>query len=140
MNIQDFQIGDYVRIPSLVYYNSEDDYYDGICKITVLSKHEISTDALKDIKLEELEPVLLTPEMLQKINFELYENGPIKTLWTGYGEDNEDDIEVEFDSRDNGIKIKIDIRGYLFRSSEIKYVHELQHIFKLCNIKKEIKL
>lgn len=88
-----------------------------------------------------LNPVPLTPEIMEKNMFEVYgdDDGPAKYAWTGYGEDNEDDIEIEFDSANDRIQTKIDIKGWYISTSEIRNVHELQNLFYQCGIDIEIK-
>ena len=61
-------------------------------------------------------------------------------VWTGYGEDNEDDIEIEF--RDDGrIHVTIDApgKGYYFTTWNIHYVHQLQHILRECSFERELE-
>lgn len=77
--------------------------------------------------------------MLLTNGFELQEMGGDRVaVWTGFGEDNCHDIEVEFD-RDTPIHLKIDGPVYLV-TPNIKYLHQLQHFLRLCGIEKEIEL
>lgn len=71
--------------------------------------------------------------------FERHElGGGTVDMWTGFGEDNQYDIEVEF-REDGSICTKIDGPTYLY-SSDIHNVHELQHALQLCGVEKEIKI
>ena len=85
-------------------------------------------------------PVPLTTEILEKNGFEVQDQGGgRKYLWTGFGIDCEGDIEVEF--QDNiPIHLKIDgaFKGEYYTSSNITYIHQLQHALRLCGIEKEI--
>ena len=86
-----------------------------------------------------LEPIPLTPDMLLTNGFELQEMGGDRVaLWTGFGEDNCHDIEVEFDG-DKPIHLKIDGPVYL-TTPNIKYLHQLQHFLRDCETGKEIEL
>ena len=84
------------------------------------------------------EPIPLTSEILEKNGFEKWEQPELITLWTGYGEDNGEDIEVDF--KKDEIVVKIDIKGSYLVTQEVRSVHELQHIFKMCKINKDIVL
>lgn len=87
-----------------------------------------------------LHPIPLTVEILEQNGFEVQEQGGGRQdVWNGFGKDNENDIEVEF----NGgapVHVKIDGCGFHFTSGKIHYVHELQHALRLCDIEKEIIL
>ena len=87
-------------------------------------------------------PVPLTKEFLIGNGFEVQDQGGgWFDVWTGYGKDNADDIEVEF-RKDGSIYVKIDAsnQGYYFTSWNIHYVHQLQHILKECGFKKELNV
>jgi hypothetical protein len=88
-----------------------------------------------------LNPIPLSTEIMEKNGFEVYgdEDGQTKYAWTGYGEDNEDDIEIEFDLANERIQTKIDIKGWYIVTSEIRNVHELQNLFWDCGIEIEIE-
>ena len=85
------------------------------------------------------EPIPLSREILEKNYFETQELGGGRVdLWTGFGEDNQYDIEVEF-REDGTIHTKIDGPTY-FVSWGIKYVHEFQHALRICGVNKVITL
>ena len=95
----------------------------------------------RDLEDFNIFPVPLTKEILVKNGFEIQDQGGGRfDVWTGYGEDNEDDIEFEF--MDDSIYVKIDapVHGYYYTSWKIKYVHQLQHILRECGCEKEIEL
>ena len=90
----------------------------------------------------EIEPIPLTPEILEKNGFFAQDQGGgRKDMWIGFGPDCEGDVEIEFDC---GIAthLKIDgaFKGEYYTSTNIKSVHELQHALRLCGIDKEIVL
>lgn len=82
----------------------------------------------------------LTPDILQRNGFEKYDvgGGEIE-MWTGYGKDNEDDISVTF-KRYNEIQTKFDVKGTYLVTQNIRHVQELQQMFKIAGVKKEIVL
>jgi len=90
-------------------------------------------------KPERLEPIPLTPEILEKNGFEKYEQGgEWVDMWMAFGEGGEYDIEVEF--RNSGmIRTKVDGPTYL-NTCDIKYLHQLQHCLRIVGIDKEIIL
>ena len=79
------------------------------------------------VERNEIEPIPLTPEILEKIGFK--NKG---TLW--YLE--EDNFELEHNNNDSFIWIV----GDVYIVALIKYVHELQQALRLSKIEKEIKL
>ncbi|MBQ2177082.1 MAG: hypothetical protein II453_19195 [Alphaproteobacteria bacterium] len=91
------------------------------------------------LRISDFEPVNLTAKILENSYFEKQElGGENVIMWTGYGNENAGDIEVEFTNGD--IFLKIDVSGCYFTKSYIKYVHELQLAFTNCEINKEIKI
>ena len=86
-----------------------------------------------------IEAIPLTIDMLLHSGFELQEQGGERfDLWTGFGEDNQHDIELEFND-DKPLHLKIDGPVYL-ATTHIEYVHQLQHFLRDCGIEHEIKL
>lgn len=66
---QTFGIGSWIKHPVLEYYNDEKDYSDGYAQITSMSRDELNTTSLKEISYDEVEPIRLTSEFLEKIGF-----------------------------------------------------------------------
>lgn len=92
--------------------------------------------------MEEIKPISLTPEILEK-------NGFVKnrgvTSWK-FETDREDLIDI-YGVKEYHLSINIEDthgsgKGYrwLLNNLTIFYVHQLQHALRLCGIKKEIKL
>ena len=136
MKANELQIGDYVN------------YRGQIKKVTSLydkgGSNEVGWSKKESVwvNADNVEPIPLTPENLEKNGFGVLDQGDgRKDVWTGFGVDCEGDIEVEF--RDNiPIHLKIDggFKGEYYTSANIKYVHQLQHAFRLCGIEKTIEL
>lgn len=74
----------------------------------------------------EVQPIPLTPEILEKNGFVVESNYP-------YGNPLQYCILVDD-------RLWIDISGENFFEGELEYVHQLQHALKLCGIEKEIEL
>ena len=85
-------------------------------------------------KFENIEPIPLTTEILEKNGWILKEFGCHKQF------------QYSFEDYDTEIILKIDyeksnfIVSFFRTSFELKYVNELQHALKLCGIEKEIVL
>ena len=133
MDKSELMVGDYVcynqannyitRVREIRQTNDGKEWY-----ITCTRDGNDNTNPLADDRfhLDILKPIPITNEILEKIGF-VWDESPMIQYWTGYG-------------------LIIDQSGTLFyirtlsTSMIIHSVHELQHIFKLCNINKEITL
>ena len=92
------------------------------------------------VHADHIEPVKITPEILEKNGFEVQDQGGgRRDVWIGFGVDCEGDIEVEF-KYNVPVYLKIDggFKGEYYTSANIKYIHQLQHALRLCGIEKEI--
>lgn len=94
--------------------------------------------------VDTVEPIKLTPEILEKNGFEVYEqdftgNTVYKFGWLDY-------MEFEGFNKYFDIGSKITYRHlgremtYIHPLMRIYFVHELQHALRLCGIEKEIEL
>lgn len=112
MNAQDLMIGNWVLFDGWTF------------KVIGLEKHDVRLDGHLFQSYEEIEPVPLTDEILQK-HFPDTTDG---VIW--HPTNNPGKYEII-------IPHKTD-RGET--SCYINYVHELQQILKICGIKKDIEL
>lgn len=87
-------------------------------------------------KEEELAPIPLTPEILEKNGFEHYVSGEDSDNFDG----TQGDLAYTFNKTTDGYMSCIDVTHSFTITGKIKYVHELQHLFRLCGIEKEIVL
>ena len=82
------------------------------------------------VEMSEIEPIRLTPEILGQNGFETSDfNSPWITCWRAYGENGDDDIEVEFHNDTGAIHIKLDVVGTYLSTTMIETVNGLQHVF-----------
>lgn len=82
----------------------------------------------KDYGIILVQPILLTPEILEK-------NGFIKSY--------DDSFSPKYTLNYEGISFSLKYARSVFQwlgSLDIKYVHELQHLLKICGINKKIEL
>ena len=124
--------------------------YDGDVEYTNPIKVEgidIATGALvtsdrEDVGIDNIQPIPLTAEILERNGFEIQDQGGgRRDVWIGFGVDCEGDIEVEFQYNiPTHLKIDGVFKGEYYTSTNIKYVHLLQHALRLCGIEKEIEL
>ena len=142
IDAKDIRIGDYL------YYYDEDERKNLLVKITCIDDtgwgfFEFILPPDERINMEgwckNLDPIPLTIDVLIHSDFEFQEQGGDRMdLWTGFGEDNQHDIEIQFDG-DKPFHLKIDGPVYLV-TTHIEYVHQLQHFLRDCKTGKEIEL
>lgn len=81
--------------------------------------------------LDDISPIPLTPEILEKNGFKSYNNSSYQLRGVG----------VYISWRNVGrLNISFGCAPITDAHINVKYVHELQHALKLCGIKKDIKL
>lgn len=84
--------------------------------------------------LNEIEPIPLTPEILEKIGFETQPN-------IGYIIDDWDGTQIIYDSWNHVLRIIKDYKTCLdIETFNDLTIHELQHALRLCGIDKTIEL
>ncbi len=129
MKCEELMVGDWVRV--IPYkkngriYRIDDTYGKGNEYVGVI-------DGDFDIGL--LEPIPLTPEILEK-------NGFVKQGFPGWEIYTEDFLILWRNDYPDVLEIRSLNAAYgSFRRSHISYVHELQHALRLCRINKTIEL
>ena len=132
MKAEELMIDDWV-------YNHESNQYQ---RVWQLDYDNVVLDGYYSYDYNDIEPIPLTPEILEKNGWKVKEgfvqhgnfgDGPLM-LW--HTEENKilrnfiHELEISDLSTDKGFRVRI----------ECNYVHELQHALRLCGIKKEIVL
>ena len=128
-------IGDWVQVPCLID-NTEN--YNAWCQIKQLRDGDLDVIGFKELSYDELEPIPLTPGILEKIGF-------VKSMQISdtepYDVDEEGNMHFSYNEvfwgwwqPNNIFCIPANGLGWL----NIKYVHQLQHALRLCGIKKEM--
>lgn len=105
-----------------------------IMKIDALDLQRISDGMF------EVEPIPITPEILEKNGFELHPDG---WLWCKEkGNEEQNYIFIQFRKGCDEIRLcELNFTNKVVaKHSSIANVHELQHFFKVCAIEKEIEL
>ena len=147
MNTKDLMVGDWVAI------TEPDDFHGYIGKVVIINGEtgyitvHISNMHLHDVFVEDLQPILISSEILEKNNDILYGELPIlfddgkmhysiiecRYVSKEYERNNETFYCLLSSCAYNG-------DSFITPIAKIRYVHELQHTLKLCEIEKEIVL
>lgn len=89
------------------------------------------------IERNEIEPIPLTPEILEKNGF----IGDKNVCKTKVRDDSKDELwQCEYAWYLKNLRIKNRTNGSVARLYNIMFVHELQHAMRLCGINKEIEI
>ncbi len=129
MKANELMIGDWVQNPlgwkaqvqSIRYVNTIKDEWEWLVKIG------INNETFQDyLSLNEIEPIPLTPEILEKNGFS-----------NNYGED---DLSYAIDAVGDVIGVHIVAGSWILDEVYTDYVHQLQHALRLCGSDKEITL
>ena len=140
MKAKDLMIGDWVKVICPKHESCE----------RVKDIH--SCDAAPYIKVEdedkwylsEVEPIPLTPEILEKNGFEIYEQDFTSNPIYKFGCFDYMEYEEYHKYFDIGCRMTYTHFGvdstYIHSMMRIQYVHELQHALRLCGINLEIKI
>jgi hypothetical protein len=121
LSCKDLMVGDWMRIK----VTQRD------TKVINIAANNVYTEAVFPIRYDEIEPIHLTPEILENNGFHEEWDEDIKLMVC-------DSIIVEIG---NNYKLYTDGKMYLHGVlAPLYYVHEFQHALRICNIEKEIKL
>lgn len=152
MKATDLMIGDWVRLSS--YYGR----VDGIIRLREVYTAEekwmvivhFGGNWYEQVNVAILEPIPITPEILEKNGFTKYDVGHNVSGWSIVDDDNlysaipftltDNDFDTESGEYKWGPVEDDREESFVREIGRIKYVHELQHLLKQCKIKKEIVL
>lgn len=124
MKAKELMIGDWIMINPISYYQVEQIRMEfGELRIYPKDTEVFVTE-------NEIMPIPLTPEILEKNGFEKWDDG-----WCTYDQENTG-IEVAW----VGTILKIGGECGNLELPAVMYIHELQHALRLCKIEKEIVL
>lgn len=126
MKPEDLQLGDIVAtIPSGMPI-----------KVAAIHRKKVAyhacTDRFSWVRIGLLQPIPLTPEILEKIGFKFEQQGSLEVAILKMK--NHHPITLEYIGWSDG---RWSIREHRL---VVKYVHELQHALRLCGIDKEINI
>ena len=131
MKINEICIGDKVKITGRRRIYT-------VTKITGNGYAVLTNRGCLDVGIERIKPIALTPYILTENGFEC-DNGEVwQTCWKAVGENGDDDLEVVFKD-DGSIQTKFDVAGMYLSTDRIKYVHQLQHLLRICELDDNLK-
>lgn len=153
MNKEELRLGDWVCVPALVYDAGDGDFSNGYEKITKLEEYEVWTTGLKEIGYDEIEPIPLTAEILEKNGWE--KGGQLNLSPSHQYQDKNYTIAVNLDITaekvpyidvynhisQTHVSLECEKAGYCGGGYKRSFwVHELQHILVGAGCNKEIQL
>ena len=115
LSCKDLMVGDWVRI-KITQHNTI---------VTNIDANSVYTEAAFPIRYDEIEPIPLTTEFLEKNGFVVESRRCHGNL-------------LQYCVLVDGLWIVISGENYF--EGKLEYAHQLQHALKLCGIKKEIVL
>lgn len=127
MEANKLMIGDWVQVPFLI---DNVEHFNAYFQVKQLMDCDLDVIGFKELKYDEICPIPLTPEILEKNEFIKKEH-----RW----------ILLDSYTKDKLIVLLNVANGFALLTTEgmtlgFQYVHELQHFYKLCGIHKEIIL
>lgn len=136
MNKSELSIGDWVKVPKLVYDCGLEDFDNGMRKVRRLRYLDLDVYAYEELDYSEVEPILITNVILNALGF-VEKNSP--------EESNEyvlitDNIIVNYSTKlatVDIVKAKDKLHGAEIEfnlSAKILYLHQLQHLLRLVGI------
>lgn len=125
MKASEICIGDWFKA---IDYNSPfriTAIYDDVVQTQANYQSEIDGNWYSEAEIKDLVPIELTEEILVKNGFKKFAEG-----------------QANFDYTDNDIHLEYWIGDGCFRyyTAEIRYVHQLQHLLRLCGVEKELTI
>lgn len=142
MKANDLMIGDYVGIEYFYYENGQviADKRVMPCNVIRIEDYKVTLDRqdgkIQDCLINDIVPIPLTEEILVKNGFHIHKNDG---KWLGQ------EARFHLPTDEDVLVLMLDNIGYHVSISwgfhpHFHYVHELQHLFHICGIEKEIIL
>lgn len=135
MKATELMIGDYIMLYEDIYI-IEEISSKGWAHIIRNDGSNCRVALSTDYILGELTPIPLTADILEK-------NGFVKQAYDGWlisVDNGRGQIEYRTDYFDGLLRINYNKKPFSKLMIKVKYVHELQHALRLCNIEKDIEI
>ena len=143
MKKTELSIGDWVKVPELVYDNGLEDFSNGMCQIRCLGDYDLDVYSFNELSYYEIEPVMITKTILEKLGFVEKDSSKESNIF----EYRTDDLLVIYSTTLASIDI-IKAKEKLAEdpniteyevgnmiefniSAKILYVHQLQHLLRM---------
>lgn len=142
MKKTELSIGDWVKVPELVYDNGLEDFSNGMYQIRLLGDYDLDVCAYEELGYTEVEPIMITKTILEKLGFMEKDSAPgsntfeLRTaeLLVVYSttlasvdilKAKEKLAEPNTFENEDGNMIEFDL------SAKVLYLHQLQHLLRL---------
>lgn len=142
MNKTELSIGDWVKVPKLVYDCSLEDFDNGMCKVRHLRDDDLDVYAFNDLKYSDIEPIVITKSILEKLGF-VEKDGDIEPNTFEFRTNdllvkcymNSGDIDIlkakEEIPDPNAMEYTSANDVEFYSTAKILYVHQLQHLLRI---------
>ena len=140
---EELQLGNWVKIPSLEYFNDEEDYDPGYAEVTALKRDELNTSLLKELKYDYVVGIPLTEKILEKIGFkkdgytnlspDYFLELPNLTISINLKPGCDKNGMIWIENKETKCITSIEIPRFSL-SDKTLYVHQLQNLLNLCGI------
>lgn len=143
MKKTELSIGDWVKVPELVYDNGLEDFSNGMCQIRRLGDYDLDVCAYEELGYTEVEPIMITKAILEKLGFVEKESAKEANTF----EFRNDDLLVIYSMTLGSIdmfkaKEKLaepntilfeagNVIEFDLSATKILYVHQLQHLLRI---------
>lgn len=133
LSCRDLMVGDWVRI-KITQHNTT---------VTNIDANSVYTEAAFPIRYDEIEPIPLTSEILEKNGFKPYiPEGHLETVYAcqDISKAVANELYALWPHQDGSFYLLLRVDGKDVVRMDVHYIHKLQHALKLCEIKKTIEL
>lgn len=142
MNKAELSLGDFVKVPKLVYDNDREDFDNGICQVRRLRDDDLDVYSFDELSYSEVEPIMITKSILKKLGFVEKDAAPGSNTF----ELRTDDLLVVYSTtlasvdilkakeklaEPNMIEIEFGNMIEFNLSAKVLYVHQLQHLLRI---------
>lgn len=143
MKKTELSIGDWVKVPELVYDNGLEDFSNGMYQVQRLGEYDLDVCAYEELGYTEVEPIMITKTILEKWGFVEKESAKEANTF----EFRNDDLLVIYSMTLGSIdmfkaKEKLaepntilfeagNVIEFDLSATKILYVHQLQHLLRM---------
>lgn len=134
IKISDLSVGDWVRY--IRKRKKNDDYFQVAHifrgeKEWLVGRKNDDIFGSHSLRLKDVEPIPLTPEILEKIGFvEMWDDFVV----THNG------FYINIEVQENRFGLEVSVAGHIIISCDVEFVHQLQHALRLACVGKEIEV
>lgn len=127
MKIEELSVGDWVSVSSNGFSRITAVYLTPMGEMVELLKGEKYSRNFTEF----IEPIPLTPEILEKNGF-VEICGDFVVTRNGF--------YINVEAQENRFGLEVSADGHIITACDVEFVHQLQHALRLAGVKKEIEL